>query len=111
MTATRISNGATDGGTGLAQVTFDARYEFIEVSNLGMDISLFVRTDGNAATVGGGDDDYCILPGEKGLIANQLELWYQGFGAMDETQNNPGTQVNLAAQSAIACRYSVAGVA
>lgn len=65
----------------------------MQVENNDGSSGLWVTTDGSAAVVGGNDVDV-IPPGEVGLVANGLPVWYRGSGLP-----NPGTQINLASDS------------
>jgi hypothetical protein len=94
--------------SGAATVFFASRYAYVEVENNDGTNALYVTTDGSTPTVGG-DDCYLIAPGATVVVANQASYWYQGYGAGDGTQNNPGTTVNIVSASAAAA-YSVSGV-
>jgi hypothetical protein len=56
--------------------TFADRYGFIEVENGGTSGLLYVRADGQAATVAGNN---CIVvgPNQTAVISNGLPLWFQ----------------------------------
>lgn len=100
----RVVNGALVSGA--ATVTFAARYAAVEVRNLDAAV-MYVRTDG-VAPAAPWDDAYAAGPGERILVPNQLQLWYQGFGAADGTTGNPGTTVKLAGSAT--AKYEVVGV-
>jgi len=102
-------------------VTFSDRYGYLTVTNTGTTV-LYVRTDGQAATIAG-NDCLAVMPGESELVANTLPLWYQSskvipagvnqFGSGNTTDSpaspgeitpmeslaggmtNPGTKVSL----------------
>lgn len=110
---TQITNGATSGSTGLASVTFAARYQYLEVKNLDVTAgnSIWVTTNGVAATPGGANDNFQAGPGERILVPNQGLPWWQGFGCIDGTKVNPGTTVSIAAKGATtASPFEVAGI-
>lgn len=87
------------------------RYQFVSVENqTGSEI--FVRTDGQAATV---DGDFCTLVanGERALIANMSPLWTQAQtvianGSVNQWAQaknggaaNPGTPVSVITPSGV----------
>lgn len=91
--------------------TLTPRYQFISVLNeTGGEI--FVRTDGQAATV---DGDFCTLVanGERALIANMTPLWTQAQTVIAngsanqwaQSKNggaaNPGTPVSVIAPTGV----------
>ena len=94
--------------SGAATVFFSARYGYVEVQNNDGTNALFVTTDGSTPTVGG-NDCYCVTTNSKAVLANQAFYFYQGYGAADGTNNNPGTTVNIVSASAAAA-YSVSGI-
>lgn len=102
----RTQNGTLTSGA--ATVFFSSRYAYVEVENNDGTNALFVTTDGSTPTVGG-DDCYCVTTNSKAVLANQAMYFYQGYGAADGTQNNPGTTVNIVSASAVAA-YSVSGI-
>jgi len=93
----RTDTGATSGSTGLATITFATKYAAVEVKNLDGTNPLYITTGSVAAAVGGGNDEYVAGPGERVLVPNNVELWWQGYGGIDGTLVNPGTTVNIAA--------------
>lgn len=55
------------------------RYAYVAVDNTTSATTVYVRTDGTAATVGG---DFCtaVPGGTIGVVANAQPLWYQAQG-------------------------------
>lgn len=74
-------------------VTLSSRYQYVTVENQGTGVVVWVRLDGNPATVGG---DFCtsVEPGERVLVANELPLWNQSQSVIPAGSNpatpNPG---------------------
>lgn len=59
-------------GTG----TFPIRYAYVLIENTAATGTIFARTDGTAATVGG-DNCFEIGPGSSALVANGFASWTQ----------------------------------
>jgi hypothetical protein len=83
--------------TSASTFTLTPRWNYVVVSNMttgtGATI-IWVRTDGNPATVDG-DESYALAPGQRGLFANQQGLWSQAdtvvpAGTLIEGAPNPG---------------------
>ena len=92
-------------GAGL--VTLPDRFNYIEIANNDSSSGLWVSTDGSRATIGGDDVDV-VPPGKTALFANGLQYWWQGFGACDDSQDNPGTVISMISASPTAA-YSIQG--
>jgi len=58
------------------EVVLTPRWSYVTVENTGASGTIYLRTDGTAATVAG-TDCYSLQPGERGVFANQLPLWTQ----------------------------------
>jgi hypothetical protein len=77
--------------------TLTPRYNYVVVSNLTTGTGatvIWVRTDGNAATVDG-DECYALAPGQRGLFGNQAAAWTQAAsviaaGSLTHFGPNPG---------------------
>jgi hypothetical protein len=86
------------------------RYQYVSVTNM-TGAQIFVRTDGQAATV---DGDFCsaLLPGEVAVLANMTPLWEQAQtviqnGTVNQAGQwqagkaaNPGTPISVIAVTA-----------
>lgn len=107
----RVANGALSSGA--ATVSLTARYQFIEVKNQDASSStdiMYVTTNGTTPA-SPWDDCVPVAAGERVLLANQAQLWWQGFGAADGTTTNPGTTVKIVSTNASStAKYAVAGV-
>lgn len=103
----RVTDSALSGSTGTAQVTFAARYSYVQVVNLDTANPLYVTTDGSNPTVGGGgNNQYVVPPGENALIPNDAAMWWQGQGT-----TNPGTTINIAGATATSTsKFSILGI-
>lgn len=101
----RVTDAALTNGSG--QVTFAARYSYLQVTNLDTTAAnaLFVTTDGSTPTAGGGNNQYVVPPGATVLIPNDAALWYQGQGTP-----NPGTTINIVGASGASSKFSIVGV-
>jgi hypothetical protein len=85
-TSGAFSAGETLSGTTAVTLTLSNRYEFITVAN-NTGVEIFVRTDGQAATV---DGDLCvaIAPETDSVVANMLPLWDQASTVIPAGSNN-----------------------
>lgn len=106
MTVTNPANGTF---TTSGEVTFPDRYGYVEVVNNDTTKPMYARTDGSAPSATGAAGDYEILPGDRALIPNSAQFWWQGFGNASGTSANPGTTVKLASANASAVGYEVIG--
>lgn len=77
-------------GTTAVSGTLTPRYQFVEVTNM-TGVQIFVRTDGQAATV---DGDFCaaLLPNGTALLANMAPLWEQAQTVIPNGSNNAAGQ-------------------
>jgi hypothetical protein len=95
--------------SGAAVITFAARYSAVEVLNEGSN-TVYVRTDGTLPASPWGQA-YAVPAGQRALVPNSAQFWWQGFGAADGTQVNPGTTIKLVSTSgADTAAYQVTGV-
>jgi len=116
-------------------IQFADRAGYLTIANTGTSV-IWVRADGQAATIQG-EDCYAVLPGESAILANGLPLWYQSsrvipqgvnqFGGRNTSDSptnpgsvtpmeslagqmtNPGTQISLVSSEPVAYSIAFAG--